>query len=108
MSFKTILESFRLHYLVWWVPIRAEEHEKGITISAGLVLSGVVLFFIPALILFFSAKIIGDPRNSVLPGWILSILIIMLLLSFPMMIIGYLLYRDELGHHNSNDFGEQK
>ncbi|QLH04830.1 hypothetical protein C5F49_05505 [Nitrosopumilus oxyclinae] len=107
MSFRTILESLRLHYLVWWVPIHAEEHEKGITISAGLALSGVILFYIPALILFFSSEIIGGIKNSVLPDWVLSILTIMLFLSFPMTIIGYLLYRDALGHHNSNDFRDK-
>jgi len=99
---KTSCESLILLFRVWCMPISAEKHAKGMAWSSLLFVFGVACFFISILILGFSAKIIGNPADSVLPDWALLILLAIFLLSFPMMIIGYLLYRDNVGHYNDN------
>lgn len=107
MSLKTIWDSIRIYYRVWWTPPLMGKHEGGVIRSSNVITLGVLLCFIPTLIIFFSTKTIGG-MDTVLPGWISLILAGIIILSFPIMIIGFLLYRDALGHFNSNNFGESK
>ena len=98
-------ENFRAFILVWFAPVKVKKHEVGLFRSSSLFSIGFILVIIAGTIGLFSCKIASwpyCPEHIQLPFWLSWFMIIAGIVGFPMIVIGYLLYKDDVSHYDAN------